>query len=261
MTVPHETSFVKLGNKSIQLTVGGEGPPLLYLHSAGGETEWTRFHDMLAQSFKVYLPAHPGFDNSDGLDEIHSAADYAWHYVDLLNELGLDNVPVVGFSLGGWIGMELAILRPSLVSKLVLVNSAGIRVEGVPMAELFIDELDKLRELLFFDPNSPYVEEAMPLSFEDSRILLWLKAREATARVGWNPYLHNPNLPKHLFRIECPTKIIWGRNDQLLPLGIGEFLEKEIPNATLQIFEETGHMLPFERAEDFTAATKSFLLG
>jgi len=55
------TEFPTIAGKKTQLTIGGSGPPLLYLHSAGGETEWMPFHEKLAQHFTVYLPAHPGF--------------------------------------------------------------------------------------------------------------------------------------------------------------------------------------------------------
>jgi pimeloyl-ACP methyl ester carboxylesterase len=254
-----EATFVEFDGKKTQLTVGGKGPPLLYLHSAGGETEWTVFHQLLAEHFTVYLPAHPGFALSTGLDQVRDIDDYAWHYVDLLAKLGMQRVPVVGFSLGGWIGMELAIRRPNLVDRLLLVNSAGLHVPGSPMAELFIDELDDLRQLLFFDPDSPVVDQAMPRSLDDPRILLWVRAREATARVGWNPYLHNPRLPDHLKRIECPVRILWGREDRLIPLAHGEFLAEHLPNAELRILEQCGHMLPFEKPNEFAAQTAEFL--
>src|SRR5687768_9250716 len=113
-----ETTFIDIRGKKTQLTIGGDGPPLLYLHSAGGETDWMPFHEALAKQFKVYLPAHPGFALSAGLEDVRDIHDYVWHYVDLLAALKLDRVPIVGFSLGAWIGMELAILRPSLVEKL-----------------------------------------------------------------------------------------------------------------------------------------------
>lgn len=253
------TRTINVAGKKTQLTEGGSGPPLLYLHSAGGETEWMPFHEELAKHFTVLLPAHPGFADSKGLEEIRDVTDYAWHYVDMLAELKLKSVPVVGFSLGGWTGMELAILRPELVSKLVLVNSAGVRVAGSPMGEMFIDDLAKLRALLFKDPNHPAVKLAMPTGLDDPRILLWLRAREASARVGWNPYLHNPRLAAHLHRITCPTKILWGRHDQLIPLPHGEFLASKIPGATLEVFENAAHMLPFEEPEKFASSVSDFL--
>lgn len=254
-----QTEFINVAGKKTQLTIGGNGPPLVYLHSAGGETEWMPFHEQLSKSFTVYAPAHPGFALSGGLEEVRDIYDYAWHYVDLFKQLGLSQVPVVGFSLGAWIATELAILRPQLVSKLVLVNAAGIRVEGHPMGELFIDDFTKMRKLLFFDPDSPVVSQAMPLSIDDSRILLWLRAREATARVGWNPYLHNPRLPLHLKRIECPALVLWGREDKLLPLACGEFYAQNLPNATLEVIDHCGHMLPFEKCAEFVERTTSFV--
>jgi pimeloyl-ACP methyl ester carboxylesterase len=255
------TKFLTVAGKKTQLTVGGEGPPLLYLHSAGGETDWMPFHELLAKRFTVYLPAHPGFALSEGLDEVEDIHDYAWHYVDLIEQLGLGPVPVVGFSLGAWTAVELAVLRPALVKKLVLVNAAGLHVEGAPMAEFFIDNFDKMRNLLFFDPDSPVVKQAMPLSIDDPRILLWLRAREATARVGWNPYLHNPRLPRHLRRIACPTLVLWGRNDKLIPLGHGEYYAQHIPGARLEVLDQCGHMLPFEKPEEFANRTAEFVLG
>ncbi|MFO0904109.1 MAG: alpha/beta hydrolase [Pirellulales bacterium] len=254
-----ETKFVEIGSKKIQLTVGGSGPPLVYFHSAGGETDWFPFAEQLAQHYTVYLPAHPGFALSTGLDEIRDIYDYAWHYIDLFEQLGLTSVPVVGLSLGAWLACELAILRPERVSKLVLVNAAGLHVPGSPMAELFIDDLAKLRALLFHDVDSPGVKLLIPDSIEDPRVLMWLRAREATARVGWNPYLHNPRLPPHLHRIKHPTLVLWGRHDRLIPLRHGEEYARQLPNARLEIIEDCGHMPPFEKPAEFAAAVHRFV--
>jgi len=254
-----QTLFLDVGEKNIQVTKGGSGPPLLYLHSAAGETEWMPFHEKLAEKFTLYAPAHPGFAVSTGLEQIHDVQDYAWHYVDLLDCLELDNVPVVGFSLGAWIAAELAILRPQRVSKLVLVNAAGLHLENAPLADLFIDDFDELRELVFHDPEHPSVDLAMPRSLEDSRILHWLRAREATARVGWNPYLHNPKLLGQLRRVESPTLVIWGRYDKLIPLAHGECYAERIPSARLEVIEKCGHMAPFEKCDEFVRLASEFL--
>ena len=155
----------------------------------------------LAKHFTVYLPAHPGFALSEGLDQIEDITDLAWHYVDLLDELDLECVPIVGFSIGAWLGAELSILRPDRVERLVMVNAAGLYLSDAPMGEIFIDDLQQLRELVFHDPNSDAVKLALPVSLDDERILNWIRAREATARIGWNPYLHNPRLAQHLHRI------------------------------------------------------------
>jgi pimeloyl-ACP methyl ester carboxylesterase len=173
----------------------------------------------------------------------------------------LGPVPVVGFSLGGWTAVELAILRPALVKKLVLVDAAGLYVAGAPMAELFIDDLEEMRRLVFLDPKNPAADLALPRSLEDARILNWLRAREATARVGWNPYLHNPRLPQHLRRIECPTLILWGRHDKLIPVAHGEQYARLIPQARLEVLEDCAHMVPYEQPDLFVERTTSFLRG
>jgi pimeloyl-ACP methyl ester carboxylesterase len=259
MTIVNRTSFVDVHGRKTQLLTGGQGPPLLYLHSAAGETDWTRWHAALAEQFTVYAPAHPGFALSEGLEEIDDIHDMAWHCIDLLATLGLGQVPVVGFSLGAWLAVEMAILRPALVSRLVLIAAAGLHLDQAPVAELFIDDLDRLRRLIFHDPNHSSAAEIFPTSRSDPRLLLWLRAREATARVAWNPYLHDPKLPQHLHRIACPTLLIWGDDDRLIPPAHGEFYAQHIPGARREMIHQCGHMAPFEATAECAARTLAFL--
>ncbi|MEK6246680.1 MAG: alpha/beta fold hydrolase [Planctomycetales bacterium] len=254
-----QSQFLDVAGKKTQLTVGGSGPPLLYLHSAGGETEWLPFHERLAENYQVFLPAHPGFSLSEGLDAIDDIHDLVWHYVDLLDELELESVPIVGFSLGAWIAAELAILRPARVQRMVLTAAAGIHVDGAPMGEIFIDDLQKIRDLVFYDPTSEAAKVAVPLSLDDDRILNWIRAREASARVGWNPYLHNPKLAGHLHRVSCPTLVVWGRQDKVIPVAHGEYYASHIPAAQLTVFDQCGHMVPYEKPAEFDKLVKDFL--
>ncbi|MCA9121066.1 MAG: alpha/beta hydrolase [Planctomycetaceae bacterium] len=250
---------LEIAGKQIHINVGGTGSPLVYLHSAGGETDWMPFHDDLAKHFEVQAPAHPGFGMSTGLDQIDDIHDMAWHYVDLFEQMGWKQIPVVGFSLGAWIALEVAILRPELINKIVLVAAAGLRIEDAPMAELFLSDFKEARELVFYNPDSPVVKIAMPLNFDDSRVLMWMRAQEATARVGWNPYLHNPKLRQHLHRVRCPVHIIWGRDDKLIPVAHGEYYESHLPDAHMTVFEQCGHMVPFEKKDEFVDTVVTFL--
>ena len=259
MTHTPDTWFAEIAGRKIQLTRAGSGPPLLYLHGALGESDWFSFVDRLAEKHTVYLPAHPGFATSEGLETIDNMQDLAWHYVDFLGSLGLSRVPIVGFSLGGWMAMQLAILRPELVGPLTLVCPAGIRIAEHPFAELFVDDFDHMRQLLFGDPKDPIVDQTIPTHMFDSRILPWLRAREATAKLAWNPYLHDPKLPAHLHRIRSRTQIIWGEGDRLLPVGLGERIARMIPGTKLTILPNTGHMVPFEQPERLAAEVEQFL--
>jgi pimeloyl-ACP methyl ester carboxylesterase len=72
--------------------------------------------------------------------------------------------------------------------------------------------------------------------------------------------LHNPRLPQHLRRIQCPSLVLWGRHDRLIPLAHGEYYAAHLPNARLEIIEQCGHMPPFEKPAEFAAAVQRFLM-
>ena len=115
-------THVEVLGRKIQECRGGSGKPLLYLHSAGGEAIWLPHLTGLAASYELHAPAHPGFLASEGIEQIRDIEDYVYHYLAYLDVMGWKSVDVVGLSLGGWIGAELAARYPERVSKLVLVD-------------------------------------------------------------------------------------------------------------------------------------------
>lgn len=88
-----------------------------------------------------------------------------------------------------------------------------------------------------------------------------LRAREATARVAWKAYLHDPQLTKPPHRVRQPVLLLWGREDRLIPVEHGRRYEALIPGATLKVFDDTGHMLPLARTKEFVDATLDFLIS
>src|SRR6185295_6269219 len=90
----------------VELLRGGEGPPLVFLHGFLGETRWLPFHQQLAERFDVIAPAHPGYGETEGLDDVDTMEDVVFHYLDVLDGLGLLRANIVGVSLGGWIAAE-----------------------------------------------------------------------------------------------------------------------------------------------------------
>ena len=96
-----EPEMIDVAGRPTMILSGGQGPPLVYLHSTLGESfRWLPFYDALAKHFTVYVPTHPGFHRSGGFDTIDSVADMAFHYVELFDALGLDEVILGGVSLG-----------------------------------------------------------------------------------------------------------------------------------------------------------------
>src|SRR5207244_6714943 len=127
----------------------GQGEPLLFLHGAQGLAEHEPGLEALAKDFDVIAPDHPSFGRSDHADTIDDVGDLAYFYLDLIDTLGLTQVNVVGQCIGGWVALEMAVRSTERLKSLVLVASAGIRVKGVPRADMFVCSEGDLLKLLF----------------------------------------------------------------------------------------------------------------
>jgi pimeloyl-ACP methyl ester carboxylesterase len=254
-----QETFLTLHGTKIQLLSGGSGEPLLYLHSAGGELVWLPFFEQLSRSFTVYLPAHPGFSKSEGLEKIDTMEDLVFHYIDVMDALGLIQPYVVGLSLGGWLAAELATRYPNRIRKLVLIDAVGLRVPGAPIADIFAATPAETRHLIFHDPQSDLARLFVPDVPSPELLENTLKAREATARVGWNPLLCNPKLRERLYRITVPTLVIWGESDRLVPVAHGKAYQDGIAGAKLVVLEQCGHVPPFEKPEETAKIVTAFL--
>jgi pimeloyl-ACP methyl ester carboxylesterase len=254
---------------TIQVWRAGSGPTLVYLHSAGGEYTNPAL-EQLAESFEVVAPIFPGFAESEGLDQIEGMEDAVFHLLDLWDLLGLDAPPILGLSLGGWLALELATRYPERVGPMVLVNPVGIHLDEAPMAEMFGRTPGELADMLFADQSYPVAaamhemdafagdvgrETEIPLEF----VLPMWKALGATARLGWDPYLHDPKLRGRLRRITAPTLVVAGAQDGLVPPVYAETFAAEIPGARLVVVEGAAHWLPFEKPDELSALVRDFL--
>jgi pimeloyl-ACP methyl ester carboxylesterase len=258
-----ETKTITVGTKKVRLLQSGTGSPLLYLHAAGADWEWGEIHERLASRYTVLLPAHPGFSESTGLEEVDGIFDVVLHYTDFLDVLGLSDVPMVGTSLGGWIAAEIAALYPSRVAKLVLVDAVGVRIDDVPIRELFGTPPPELAKLLFYDQDYPIAQmmrafdPKMPLPEEI--LLPQMKAMEATAKIGWNPYLHDPKLEGRLRRVKAPTLVVWGKQDGLVPLAYAERWKQSIAGARVEVIDRCGHLPSLEQPAALAEIVSSFV--
>ena len=180
-----EAETVALRGRDIVVRHGGDGPPFVYLHSALGEgAMWLPFMQTWAKSHTVFVPLHPGFGASGGFDQIDTIDDVAFHYAELFDALGLDDFVLAGHSLGGWIAAEFAIRWPERVRKLVISGAPGMWVEGQTLPDLFryLQDRDKMRDLLFFDPNGPMAELIFQEKTDDEKLKAGIQAsaREPT---------------------------------------------------------------------------------
>jgi len=255
-----EPETIDVNGRSTVLMHGGEGTPLVYLHSTLGESfMWFPFYQAWAKKFRVLVPTHPGFGKSGGFEQIDTIEDMAFHYVDLLDALGLDEVILGGVSLGGWIAAEVAVRWPERVKKLWIADAPGLWVEGHPLADLFriMHDRDKLRELLFHDPRSAMATLVIREKADEESMLAAYQALTVLARLVWErPY--DPKLAGRLHRVQCPTLLLWGADDRLVPPAHGLAYQKHLPHAELKLIPQCGHMPMFEREAEFVEAVMRF---
>lgn len=257
MTNTPTEDYLDFPSGRVHLFWGGEGPPVVFLHAAGGAGQWHEFHALLARQFTVYAPDHPGFGGSDDLPEVADMADLVYHYLDLIERLGLDRPHVVGASFGGWIAAELAVAAPHAIGSLVLLSAAGLRLPDHPVADLFLMTPQQLAGTLFHDP----VKAAAFFPAEPSvdMVLAAYRDQTALARFGWAPFLCDPKLERRLSRVTAPTRVVWPSDDRLIPIAHGHRYTELIRDAEFRVIADCGHAMYFERPTDFADVTTEFL--
>jgi pimeloyl-ACP methyl ester carboxylesterase len=252
--------MVSVGGIQAHTLIGGSGPPLLVLHGAGGPNGWRRWHAALAERFTVYVPSHPGYGLSDDAAWMESPRDVARYYLWYLDVLGLERSTIVGHSMGGWIAAELAAMNPRAVERLVLVAAAGLKPEQGEILDIFYYPVDQLTQMVYHDPAQvPEWDELFGTPPTPEQQDLALRNREMSARLTWKPYMHNPRLPFFLPRISNPTLVVWGKQDQIVPVACGEQYRRLLPNATLRVIEGCGHSPMVERPDEFVSMLHTFL--
>jgi pimeloyl-ACP methyl ester carboxylesterase len=255
-----KSTTVQVGRSKVELHQAGNGAPVLYLHGIydvhTAQAGFFPFHEELAKRFSLTVPAHPGCGDSTGIEHITEIEDLAFHYLDLLDALGIKQASVVGYCLGGWIAAEMAVRNPERIGRLVLLGAAGLQVPGALIGDVFMMSqhrdggvMQELRELLYGDPDGEVARRVTP----DGRVSVpdevrRYKSLTLTGRVGWEPpYLHDRKLQQRLHRITAPTLLIWGEQDRLVPLANGRAYAEAIPHASLRLIPGAGHSVILEQ--------------
>jgi pimeloyl-ACP methyl ester carboxylesterase len=262
-----EPETIDLHGRPTVLMHGGSGPPFIYLHSTIGESfRWFPFYQSWSREFAVYVPTHPGFGKSGGFDEIDSIEDMAFHYLELFDALGLEEVILGGVSLGGWIAAEFAVRWPERVKKLWISAAPGLWVDEQPLPDLcrYADgrrsTRDQIRAMLFHDPEGYMAKLVVVEEPDEERLLASYQALTVLARVMWErPY--SPKLPARLHRVRCPVLLLWGADDKLVPPAYGEAYKKHLPQAEFKTIPDCGHLLMFEKEAAFVEAVARFCRG
>jgi pimeloyl-ACP methyl ester carboxylesterase len=254
-----EYSTTRLAVRGCNTTMlrGGTGHPLLFLHGAGGAGHWLPFMADLSARHDVIVPEHPGFGESDTPDWLDTVPDLANFYLDLIDQLDLRSVDLIGHSLGGWIAAELAVRNTRRLASLTLVAAAGIHVKGIEQVDSFLRSDEQRIRDFFHDQKcaDAMIERVLKPEFEDAN----LKNRTTTAKLIWQPRGYDPHLFKWLHRIDVPTLVLWGANDRLFPKDYATAWQRLIPRSKAAIIPECGHLPQIEQRTAFVSALESFL--
>ena len=255
-----EPETISVAGKATIIRQAGEGTPFVYLHSTLDESfMWFPFFEAFAKHFRVLVPTHPGFGKSEGFDQVDTIEDMAFHYLELLDALGLEKVILGGVSLGGWIAAELAVRWPERVERLWLADAPGLWVDDQPLGDLFrvMNDRDQLRRLLFHDPDGYIAKLVIADNPPEDRMLTAYQSLTVLARLVWErPY--DPKLAGRLHRISCPVLLIWGAQDSLVPPAYGEAYRKHIPHAEFKLIPNCGHLPMFEQEAAFVETIVGF---
>ncbi len=195
---------------TVTLAEDGTGRTALILHGGGGPATVQNIAAHLSGTMHVITPTHPGWDGTERPGWLASVNDLALAYLQLLKDEGHRDVLVIGSSIGGWIGTEMAVHdNGGLITGLVLMDSAGVLIEGQPMADFFALDARGVAEYSYHDPDRFYVDPATIPPEQAAR----RAANMATLRVLAGAV--RPELLRRLGQVKIPVLVLWGDSDRI----------------------------------------------
>jgi pimeloyl-ACP methyl ester carboxylesterase len=252
---------LSIAGTSLELVERGQGLPLLFLHAGEGLMPERPWLDLLSRQYRVIAPWHPGWGNSPLIDGTGSVDDLAYLYLDLADQLRLENAVLVGACFGGWVAAELMVRSTARFTQLVLVDPLGVKFGG--REERDIADMHAL-------PRAEYLQRAWAdpakgdtdfTKLSESELAAIVRGRQAFALYGWKPYMHNPRLRRWLHRIDCPILLLWCGEDRIVTPVYGESWGRAIADARLELINGAGHFPHWEQPEAFVDRLAAFVEG
>lgn len=245
------------GPVEVTVTDQGVGRPFLLLHGGAGPQSVGAFADRLSGDYpaRVLTPTHPGFGGTPRPDRLDSIRELATVYAGLLDVLDLDDVTVIGNSIGGWTAAELALLGSPRVSGVVLVDAVGLAVDTHPIVDFFSLTMDEIADLSYYEPDRYRLDlDALP----DAAKAVMAGNRAALLAYGGTA-MCDTTLRGRLPGIEVPTLVVWGAADRIVEPEHGRVYAAAIPGARLEIIDTAGHLPQLETPDRLLAGVWAFV--
>lgn len=235
-------------------------PPVVLVHGLGGHAEdWRNLRPwILGANHRIYMLDLPGHGRSEWpRDFSYSIPDQANVVVAFMDALGLKQVDLGGWSMGGWVVQVLAIQHPDRVKRLMLFDSAGLAYRPQWNTDLFMptttQQLDQLDALLM--PHPPPVPGFIARGIlRFSREHAWVLRRAVDSMVTGKDTTDD-----ELSQLKMPVLIVWGTEDHITPIAQGEKMHQLIPQSEFDPIPGCGHLAPVQCAEQIGPAVTNFL--
>jgi pimeloyl-ACP methyl ester carboxylesterase len=257
-TTPPEKVAVVFG-QNIRYQEAGQGPAVILLHGLGASSEiWANSIAPLSTKYHVYAPDQLGFGHSDKPLLDYKIATWVDFLEAFMQSQKIAKATLVGNSLGGWIALDFALQHPAMVEKLVLVNSAGLAFDRLPAIDLNPSSMESTRALmkaLFY--NKQMVSDAFVQYVFVSHLRNNDGATIRSTLMGFSA--QDQFEDKKLPSVRVPTLVIWGRDDELIPLARGEAFHQGIAGSKMVVIDQCGHLPQVEKPADFNRALMDFL--
>jgi len=241
----------------VSYTEHGEGHPFLLLHGGGGPQTVAGFAELLTaeRHAHVITPIHPGFGGTARPDRFTTIGQLAQLYIALLDRLGLDDVTVVGNSIGGWIAAEMALLDTTRISSIELVDAVGIEVPGHPVVDFFALTFPEIAQRSYYEPDK-FLIDPSTMTAQQQAVLAGNRA--ALSVYTSDTSMMDTTLRERLSAVALPIRVIWGDHDRIADPASGRAYADAIPNAEFVLLTETGHMPQLETPKRLLPAVWDF---
>lgn len=251
--------YVKVGPHRVHYFVGGRGKPLLLIHGLGSRSEdWTPQIPFYAKNgYRVYAIDLLGCGRTDRPDIAYTMQQQAELVHGFLDALSLKQSDVAGWSMGGWVALELALEDPERIRRLVLMNSAGISFHTTLTPDLFeprtVYELKRMEEILTSQPRS------LPGFFQQDILRVMRRNFPVIRRALESMIRDQDALEGRLAQLDLPVLIVWGKDDALIPSSTGSRMHRLISQSVLQLYDGCGHLAPAMCADRIVPKVLEFL--
>jgi pimeloyl-ACP methyl ester carboxylesterase len=228
---------------ALTIEAAGAGRPVLVLHGGGGPATVAPISAHVAERAHVITPTLPGWNGTERPQRLAAVADYADVLLGHLRDAELFDVIVIGSSLGGWIAAEMAVRdRAGRLAGVILVDAAGIEVEGEPITDFFALDPRGVAEHAFHDPDRFFVDPSTVAAAQAEM----QRSNMATMAAVFGT-MNDPALRARLGKVTIPALAIWGDSDRLFTPNYGHAYAESFANGRFALITDAGHLPQIEQ--------------